>query len=142
MPEATGPALSHGNPRFFFKVNRRRHLHGHDLRDAVAAADNEGFAAQVDEDDLDFAAVIGVDGAGGIEHHDPVLRRETAARADLHLEARRYFKTKTRWYELALSRHENDIGVDGRGDVAAAGAGGHARGNRKVVAVGQPFDIN
>lgn len=35
-----------------------------DLGDAFAALDAEGVFAVVDEEDLEFAAVVGVDGAG------------------------------------------------------------------------------
>lgn len=38
------------------------------LRDAHMFFDREGFAAEVDEWYFDFAAVIGVDGAGRIGH--------------------------------------------------------------------------
>ena len=36
------------------------------LADSFAALDGEGFVTEVDEDDSDFAAVVAVDGAGGI----------------------------------------------------------------------------
>ena len=71
-----------------------------------------------------------------------MLRREAAAGAYLHLEARWYFETKTRGNKLTLSRQKGDIGIDGRGDVAAAGTRGHARGNRKTARMIEALDMN
>ena len=46
-----------------------------------------GAVAEVDQGDHHFAAVICVDGAGGVDDRDPVSRREPGPRADLTFEA-------------------------------------------------------
>src|SRR5687768_16057610 len=43
------------------------------LRDAFAAVDHEGLVAVVDQHDADLAAVIGIHGAGRIQHGDAVF---------------------------------------------------------------------
>src|SRR5581483_10081334 len=67
------------------------HLHGLDLRDpehdelrdAHAGLDDERLARiRVQEDDLQLAAVAGVDEPGRVDDRDPVLRREPRARLD------------------------------------------------------------
>src|SRR3546814_19727598 len=49
---------------------------GDDLRYAVAAFDGERFVSMIDHDDLEFTAIIAVDGAGRIRYADAVLRSE------------------------------------------------------------------
>ena len=53
------------------------------LSDALAGIDDEIFLGQVDQDHADFPAVVGVDGAGGVEDGDAFLGGETAAGTDL-----------------------------------------------------------
>ena len=45
--------------------------------------------SQIDQDNPDFAAVIGIDCAGAIERRYPRFESPTAARADLRFVARR-----------------------------------------------------
>jgi len=58
-----------------------------DLGNAVAGFVSESVVTEIHEDDADLAAIVGVDGTGGVEHEDSLFQREAAARADLHLEA-------------------------------------------------------
>jgi hypothetical protein len=58
------------------------------LGDTHARFDKEGLLTEVDEEDLDFAAVVGIDGAGGVEEGDAVMEGQTAAGADLGLPAK------------------------------------------------------
>src|SRR3954454_16696374 len=51
----------------------------HELRDALALRDLEGFArVGVDQEHLELAPVSRVDQAGGVEARDAVLRRQAA----------------------------------------------------------------
>src|SRR5262245_43926558 len=59
----------------------------HELGEALAAGDSERTVAQVDEQYLDLAAVVAVDGARAVQHGDAVLERQAGARAHLRLEA-------------------------------------------------------
>ena len=61
----------------------RRHRGGDELGDALAAADREGLAAVVDQEDLQLAAIVAVDRAGGVGDADAMLEGEARARADL-----------------------------------------------------------
>ena len=54
-----------------------------DLRNAVAIVDDERLVGKVYEDLLQFAAIIGVDGARRIQYRNAVLESETAARTHL-----------------------------------------------------------
>ena len=77
---------------------------GHDeLRDAVAAADADGGTAEVDEEDLNLAPVVGVDRTRGVEEREAVAVSETAARPDLALVAGRDGEREAGRYEAALS---------------------------------------
>lgn len=53
------------------------------LGDAHAAVDGERLLAKVDQGDHDLAAIVGVNGAGGIDQRDAVAAGEAGARADL-----------------------------------------------------------
>ena len=57
----------------------------HELRDAFAAPDHEILGGEVEQDDSDFAAVVGVDRAGAVEHAQAVLERQPRARPHLAL---------------------------------------------------------
>src|SRR5690349_2692985 len=50
-----------------------RHRRDDELCDAIAPRDAKRLAPVIDEDDLHLAAIVGVDGAGGVEHGDRVL---------------------------------------------------------------------
>ena len=88
MAEATSTAF-----RF------RQHLHGfplslfmtryHHLCDAFAVGNEEWFIREVDQDDTDFATIVGIDGARSIQHGDAMLDGQAAARTHLCLETRR-----------------------------------------------------
>ena len=56
-----------------------------DLRDAVAAVDDERLVGQVDEDDAYLSTVVGVDGAGGVEDGDAFFDSQATARPHLTL---------------------------------------------------------
>lgn len=58
-----------------------------ELGDAVLMIDGEGFFAQIDQCDEEFASVVGVDGAWGVGETDAVLCGDARAWADLSLVA-------------------------------------------------------
>src|SRR5438874_11034769 len=64
-------------------VHELRSRDGRDdeLRDAPAARQLDALLAEIDEDDADLAAVVGVDRAGAVQAGDPVAQREPAARS-------------------------------------------------------------
>ena len=47
------------------------------LRYAFAVVDDEGFGGEVDEDDANLASIVGIDGAGRVEHGDALLQSES-----------------------------------------------------------------
>src|SRR5215831_7051804 len=55
----------------------RRH---DELGDALAPRDRDRLAAEIGEDDLDLAAVIGIDRARAVEHGEAVAERQAGAR--------------------------------------------------------------
>lgn len=61
------------------------------LCDAFAGFDGLWFVGEVNDDALDFAAIIAVDGAGRIEHRESAFGGEAAAWTDLGFVAIRQF---------------------------------------------------
>ena len=59
----------------------------HELGDAIAAGHDKGLGAEIDEQHHHFAAIVGIDGAGTIEHRHAGLKRKARARADLSFAA-------------------------------------------------------
>src|SRR5215831_3409436 len=57
------------------------HIGGnHELRDLHAACDREMTLAVIDKDRHDFAAIIGIDGAGRVQDRNPMAQREPRPR--------------------------------------------------------------
>src|SRR4051812_29824019 len=80
--EAATAALSrrerhHGNE---FRLD---HGSDHHLRDALAAPNRKRRIAVIDQEHADLAAIIGVNGAGRVQHRDAMLSGKTGARPDL-----------------------------------------------------------
>ena len=76
------------------------------LRDAFARLDGYVFCGEVNKDYANLAAVVGIDGAGGVEHGDPTLERHAAARTNLRLVTCRQLDEEPRGKELALKAFE------------------------------------
>ncbi len=110
--------LGKGVNRLPLHVNDRR---DHKLGDAVASANHKRFPAEVEQDDMDLSAVVGVDGARGVEKPDPVAHRQPAARPDLPF--------------IPLGKGDPDAGGDS-GKPARGEGKGFDEGGRKVVAGG------
>src|SRR5579863_459752 len=47
----------------------------HELRHPLAARDGDGLSAHIGENDADFAAIVGIDGARAVEHRDAMPKR-------------------------------------------------------------------
>ena len=74
------------------------------LGNALAVVDDEVLIAEVDEDDAYFASVVGVDGAGAVQHGDALLQRQAAAGPRLRLVARRQLHEEARLHEPSFHR--------------------------------------
>ena len=57
------------------------------MGNAFPVFDGEGLRSVVDEEHADFPAVVGVNGARGIQHRDAVLEGEAGPRSDLEFGA-------------------------------------------------------
>src|SRR5262245_54508551 len=109
--ETAGPARAFGELRRFQPGDSR--YRGHDqLRDALAAADDERLAAEIDQDDADLAAVVGIDGARRVEHGDARLQREAGAWPHLRFESAGQRYGDSRRYQLALARRQDAVAGD------------------------------
>ena len=61
----------------------------YELGDTHATLHTEGFVAMVDKVNMDFSAIVGIDGAGSVKDGKAVLTRKTTARTYLCLVAGR-----------------------------------------------------
>ena len=104
----------------------QRHRGGDELGDALAAADREGLAAVVDEQDLQFAAIVAVDRARRVGDGDAMLEGEARARADLDFIAVRDGDAEAGGDGVALPGRE--VEILGGDDVHARRAGGGVAG--------------
>src|SRR3546814_4378083 len=82
---------------------------GDDLRYAVAAFDGERFVPMIDHDDLEFTAIIAVDGAGRIRYADAVLQRYAGTGADLNFIAVRDGDGKSGRHRMPLTRSDRKL---------------------------------
>lgn len=61
---------------------------GHDeLGNPGSALDSKRFLSRIEENDLDFSPIVGVDGPGSIQEADPVTEGQSAPRTDLTFES-------------------------------------------------------
>lgn len=92
-----------------------------ELRNAIAAPDDQGLGAEVDHKDADFAAIVGVDGAGRINQGQPFTQRAPATRSHLTLESGRDFKGDSSRYRGPLQRLQFSFAVDIRHQIKPRG---------------------
>ena len=57
------------------------------LGDAFTIVDNKRFVREIDQDDADFAPIVGIDGTRRVGHGDTVLQSQTGTRTYLRLDA-------------------------------------------------------
>src|SRR6185436_643101 len=98
----------------------------HELRDPIAALDAVGTAAQVHEQHLDLAPVVGVDRTGSVRNADRVLRGEPASGAHLALVSDGDLESQPGRNGDHLARGDLDRAVDGRDEI-------HSRGVLRLV---------
>lgn len=65
--------------------------------------------AEIDEQHLDLASIVRVDGSGRIQDRDAVVERKSGPRPDLRFESGGQFDRKTGRDELSLAWRENDL---------------------------------
>ena len=117
MSEAPGAASGGAQRLAFLKL----HLQGgleNELCDAVSSSEPSFLAGRIEEDDGDFAAVVGINDADALRHGQALHGSEPAARVDEPGDARR-------------KRFDGDAGRDGQTP---------ARRNGGFVFLGRPSD--
>jgi hypothetical protein len=95
----------------------------------------ECFLTEIDKDDFDLAAVIGVDGAGRVENRDAVFGGEAGAWADLRFVSGRQSDGDAGGDERALAGCELYLRVDGGGKIQPGGLFGSVRGKGEILRV-------
>ena len=81
------------------------------LGDTLAVVDDEVLLREVDEDDANLTAVVGINGAGRVEHRDTLLQRQSATRTHLCFIAGRQLHEKACLHQSALEGFEDDRAV-------------------------------
>lgn len=76
----------------------------HHLGNALTIVHYKGLIRQVDEHHANLAAIVGIDGAGRVEHGKPVLQGQSAAGTYLCLIACGQCNVQSGGYEFALQR--------------------------------------
>ena len=82
------------------------------LGDAFAGFYGLWLVGEVDDDALDFAAVVAVDRSGRVEHGEAAIDGQAAAGADLRLVAVGQFDEQARRDEGPTERGQGDRGVE------------------------------
>ena len=112
------------------------------LSDARTTLDDEGFAAGIEQNDADFAAVVLIDGAGGVGQGDAVAQGETGSWADLEFVTRWQGDGQAGRNQQALTGFDGDRLADGRDEVHAGGAGGGIGRQRQACGMRQAADLD
>src|SRR5450830_1148362 len=121
-----------------------RHRRDHQLRNSHPPRDVHRFAAEIHKQHLYFTSVVGIDGAGRIEHREPMARGESGARPYLRFgtggerdgDAGRHQRAAP-WRDCRrrLSRHRGQ-------EIEPGGERALIRRQRKIVAVRKPHDAD
>lgn len=114
----------------------------HHLGDAVAVVDGEVVLAEVDEYDSDFATVVGIDGAGGIDDGDSVVEGEAGAGPDLAFISLGQLHIEARGDEGALERAQRYGAFGKEGADIHSGGARCAVGGERMVAFVDYFDLH
>jgi hypothetical protein len=91
----------------------------HKLGDAVTPADGERLLTEVDQADFDFATIIGINSAWGIDNRDAMSDRQTRPRPDLQLKAFWQSCGQTGWNKRDITRLENTFIPQSGGNIHA-----------------------
>ena len=111
----------------------------HELRDAFAVGHGEGLGGEVDQDNADFAPVVGVDRAGRVEQGDAVLEGQAGARTHLGLVALRQGDAQAGGHQAALHGLEHDALVEVGTEVKPGALRGGVGGQRVVGMVDDAY---
>jgi hypothetical protein len=114
----------------------------HELGDAVPPLQAVRGLAEVDQDHSHLAAVVAVDGAGGVDEGDAVAQGEAAARAHLPLPAGRDLQHDPGGHQQPLAGTQHQLAVDGGAEVEPGAAGRGMGGQGKVARGGEPADAH
>ena len=120
MAKSTFTAMGEGQ---FSRLFNRRPIYPrvgghHELGDSLSGLEGEGRLAVVDEQHAHFAAIVGVDGAGRVQHRNPVFVCQSAAGSHLRFVSLWQFDVQSTGDQLAFPRLEyngaiwNDSGLD------------------------------
>ncbi len=94
----------------------------------------------IGEDDADLAPVIGVDGAGAVQHRDRVLRRQARAGPNLGLETVGQGDGDAGRDDAVLARAYDDVLIEGGGEVQPRALRRRVGRKRQALAVRQLAD--
>src|SRR5581483_3055384 len=126
----------------FLPMDAADALHDH-LRDALSASNDYRFAAEIDGDQLNLAAIVRIDRPGAIHQRHAFAQREAAPWPNLRLEPLRQSDRDARRNQRAFERFEAQVLVQIGREIHAGGALGHVIGERQVArAVTHPHDLN
>jgi hypothetical protein len=108
VPEPALLALRRRKFRDLLPARAADALHYH-LRQTIHTANYRGLFSQIDDDHLNFTAIIRIDGSGAIDKRKSVFESETAPRPDLRLKPRRQGDGNSRGNQRALERRQYQI---------------------------------
>ena len=87
-------------------------LSQHHLGYTFTIVDYEILCREINEQNHDFAAIIGIDGSRRIQYGNAMLQSQTAARTDLRFITCRQSHIKTGWHQSSLNRMKHDCLID------------------------------
>ena len=132
MPETTRPASGLIERLLLLPCHTRIRRNDH-LCNPITAPDHEILLPEIREDDLDLTAIIGINGAGGVENPHLVFDGKSAAGTNLGLIALGQGDGKTGGEKSRLSRFQDEFAVDGSTKVHTRRMVGGIRRQRKVA---------
>src|SRR5690606_328642 len=111
----------------------------HELRDAHPARNRKIFFAMVDQQNLNFAAIVAVDRPRRIEAGNAVLQCKSGTGTDLALKPRGYLEDEARWHQDAFSGQQDDLTILGqrRPQIDAGGTCSFITRQRQPLGVGK-----
>ncbi len=101
----------------------------------------KGLVAVIDQDRLDLAAIVAVDGAGRIEHSDAVVERQARTRPHLRLVANGQFDGDAAGDGGARTGHQFEFDFVGGEQIEARGAFSGISGKGQIVRMRQALNF-
>jgi hypothetical protein len=114
------------------------------LRNPHASLDSKRLVTVVYEDDLDFSAIVGVDGTGRIEHGDAMSHGEARARPHLALGATRQCNADPRWDQSTRAGRDDNRRIEGNGgkEIESGRELALVGGERQIGGMGEPHQAD